>query len=108
MLITILLVFLKLIGKPNKPDLLDYERSFGATCLPVFHAGLPLAAGSYCEIPMTFLQLANMANEEVVMGPGSGLTASDIHAAEAAAYAATPASGSSERSCDTLTRVRMH
>lgn len=60
---------------------------------------------SYCEIPMTFLQLANMANEEVVMGPGSGLTASDIHAAEAAAYAATPASGSSERSCDTLTSL---
>jgi hypothetical protein len=34
---------------------LTFKARFAPTCLPAFQAGLPAAAGSYCEIPITFL-----------------------------------------------------
>src|SRR5690606_41771528 len=34
---------------------LTFNARLAPTCLPAFQAGLPAAAGSYCEIPITFL-----------------------------------------------------
>ena len=39
------------------------------TCLPAFQAGRPLATGSYFEIPITLLPLADVANVEIVTRP---------------------------------------
>lgn len=38
-----------------RPYLFNLRARLAPTCLPAFQAGLPAAAGSYCEIPATFL-----------------------------------------------------
>lgn len=43
---------------------LIFRARFAPTCLPAFQAGLPAAAGSYCEIPITFLLWPKWPAEE--------------------------------------------